>query len=59
MGIKVTDEEIDKQLEELKQQYFKGDDDKYKEELEKQGLTEEQLREQIKAKLLSDKIYAQ
>ena len=39
-------------------QYFKGDDDKYKEELEKQGLTEEQLREQIKAKLLSDKIYA-
>jgi foldase protein PrsA len=58
MGLKVSDEEIDKQLEELKKQYFKGDDDKYQAELEKQGLTEEQLREQIKAKLLSDKIYA-
>jgi foldase protein PrsA len=58
MGLKVSDDEIDKQLEELKKQYFKGDDDKYQAELEKQGLTEEQLREQIKAKLLSDKIYA-
>jgi foldase protein PrsA len=58
MGLKVSDEEIDKQLEELKKQFFKGDQDKYEAELDKQGLTEEQLREQIKAKLLSDKIYA-
>jgi parvulin-like peptidyl-prolyl isomerase len=58
MGIKVSDEEIDKELEARKKQYFKSDDDKYQAELEKAGLTEEQLREQIKAKLLSDKIYA-
>jgi foldase protein PrsA len=58
MGLKVTDPEINSQLASLKEQYFKGDDDKYQEELEKQGLTEEQLREQIAAKVLSDKIYA-
>jgi parvulin-like peptidyl-prolyl isomerase len=58
MGLKVSEQEIDTQLEELKKQYFKNDEDKYKAELEKQGITEEQLREQIEAKLLSDKIYA-
>jgi foldase protein PrsA len=58
MGLKVSEDEIDSQLASLKDQYFKGDDEKYQAELEKQGLTEEQLREQIESKLLSDKIYA-
>jgi foldase protein PrsA len=58
MGLKVTEEEIDAELASLKEQFFPGDDDAYQAELEKQGLTEEQLREQISAKLLSDKIYA-
>jgi foldase protein PrsA len=58
MGIRVTEKEVDTQLEALKEQYFKGDETKYEEELEKQGLTEEQLREQIEGKILSDKIYA-
>jgi parvulin-like peptidyl-prolyl isomerase len=57
MGINVTDKEVQAQLDALKQQYFKGDDQKYRDELEKQGLTERQLREQIRAKILSDKIY--
>jgi foldase protein PrsA len=57
MGLKVSEDEIDSQLASLKEQYFKGDEDKYQTELEKQGLTEEQLREQIQSKLLSDKIY--
>jgi foldase protein PrsA len=58
MGLKVTEEEIDSELASLKEQFFPGDDDAYQAELEKQGLTEEQLREQISAKLLSDEIYA-
>ena len=58
MGLKVEEDEINSQLASLKDQYFKGDEDKYETELEKQGLTEEQLREQIQSKLLSDKIYA-
>jgi foldase protein PrsA len=58
MGIEVTEDEVNSQLASLKEQYFNGDDEKYQEELEKQGLTEQQLREQIESKLLSDKIYA-
>jgi parvulin-like peptidyl-prolyl isomerase len=58
MGVRVSDKEIDTRLDALKQQYFKGDEDKFKAELDKQGLTVEQLREQLGARLLSDKIYS-
>jgi foldase protein PrsA len=58
MGLEVTEEEVDTELASLKQQFFPGDEEAYQKELEKQGITEEQLREQIAAKLLSDKIYA-
>ena len=58
MGVRVSDKEIDTRLDALKQQYFKGDDDKFNAELEKQGLTVEQLREQLRGRLLSDKIYS-
>jgi foldase protein PrsA len=58
MGVKVSDQEVEKQLDALKQQYFPGDtnDEKYKAELAKAGLTDKQVRERLKAKLLSDKI---
>jgi len=57
MGVRVSEKEIDTQLAALKQQYFPGDEEKFKAELDKQGLTVEQLREQLHARLLSDKIY--
>jgi parvulin-like peptidyl-prolyl isomerase len=57
MGVKVSDQEVDTRLDALKQQYFKGDEEKFTTELEKQGLTEEALRDQLRAKLLSDKLY--
>ena len=57
MGVKVSDKEVDTRLAALKQQYFKGDEQKFKTELENQGLTEESLRDQLRAKLLSDKLY--
>jgi foldase protein PrsA len=58
MGVKVSDQEVQKQLDALKQQYFPGDtnDEKYKAELAKAGLTDRQVRERIEAKLLYDKI---
>jgi foldase protein PrsA len=58
MGVRVSEKEIDTQLDALKQQYFKGDEDKFKAELDKQGLTVEQLREQLRARVLSNKIYS-
>jgi foldase protein PrsA len=58
MGIKVTDQEVNKRLDELKEQFFQGDDKKYEEELERQGLTEAQVRDEIRSRVLSEKIYA-
>ena len=57
LDISVTDEELDKRLEELKQQYFKGDEEAYQAELEKQGLTEDQVRKDLRTRMLSEKIF--
>lgn len=57
LGISVTEEEIDERLDELKQQFFNGDEEKYEAELAKQGLSEEQVRRDVRARLLSEKIY--
>jgi parvulin-like peptidyl-prolyl isomerase len=57
LGITVTDEELDTRLEELKEQFFEGDETKYQEELEKQGLTEEQVLKDLRTRMLSEKIF--
>ena len=57
MNIEVTDAEVEKRLDELKQQFFQGDEDKYRKEIEKQGLTDERVREEIRARLLSEQLY--
>jgi foldase protein PrsA len=58
MGIKVTDQEIETQLKQLKQQFFQGDEQKYQTELAKQGLTDKQVRDELRTRILSNKIYA-
>jgi foldase protein PrsA len=57
MGIEVTDAEVKKRLDELKQQFFQGDEEKYRKEIAKQGLTDERVRDEIRSRLLSEKIY--
>lgn len=57
MGIKVTDQEIEQELDKLKQQFFKGDEQKYEAELAKQGLTDAQVRDELRTRLLTQKIY--
>jgi parvulin-like peptidyl-prolyl isomerase len=57
LGIKISDGQIDARLKQIKQQYFKGNDAKYKAQLKKQGLTEQQVKDDIKAQLLSEAIY--
>src|SRR5919108_6145929 len=57
LGIEVSDEDVDKRLDELKQQFFQGDEEKYKQELKKQGLSEEQVRDDIRSRLLSERIF--
>ena len=57
LGIEITDAEVDEKLEELKQQFFGGDEEKYKDELEAQGITDADIREDLRAQILSQKIF--
>jgi parvulin-like peptidyl-prolyl isomerase len=57
LGIEVTDEDVDKRLEQLKKQYFAGNDAKYQQQLKDSGLTEDDLRADIRSQLIAEKIY--
>jgi len=54
----VTDKQVDQRLEQIKKQYFQGNQKKYEKQLKDQGLTEEQVRRDIRGQLISEKIFA-
>jgi foldase protein PrsA len=58
LGVKVTDKDVDKRLGEIKKQYFGGSESRYKKQLKQQGLTEDQVRDDIRANLVSEKLFA-
>jgi parvulin-like peptidyl-prolyl isomerase len=55
--IEVSDEDVDKRLTQLKKQYFQNSEKKYAEQLKQQGLSEEQVKDDIRAQLIQEKIY--
>ncbi len=57
LGIEVTDAEVTERLDELKQQYYEGDEQQYQDELEAFGLTDENVRADIRDQLISEKIF--
>jgi parvulin-like peptidyl-prolyl isomerase len=57
LGIKITDAEIAARLTKIKKQYFGGNDARYKKQLAEQGLTEQQVRDDIEAQLIQEKIF--
>ena len=57
LGIKVSDEEITKKVDEVKKQYFKNDQKQFEAGLKQQGYTVEALREDLVSQLVSQKIY--
>jgi parvulin-like peptidyl-prolyl isomerase len=57
LEVEVTDADVEKRLKELKEQFFEGDQAKYEAELEKQGLTDEQVRTDVRTRLLSERIF--
>jgi parvulin-like peptidyl-prolyl isomerase len=64
MGIEITDADVDRQLSTIKSQYFgksgKCDstcEKKFQAELKKQNLTMEQVREDVRASVIQNKIY--
>jgi len=58
LGIEITDKQIDARLKKIKKQYFGGSEKKYLAQIKKQGLTDEQVREDVKSQLLSEAIFA-
>ena len=57
--IKVEDKDVEARLKQLKTQYFQGSEKKYAEQLKQQGLDEEQVKDDIRAQLIQEKIYAE
>jgi parvulin-like peptidyl-prolyl isomerase len=59
MGVEVTDKQIDARLEQIQKQYFGGDKAKYEKQLKDQGLSDRQVRNDIRSQIVSEKIFAQ
>jgi parvulin-like peptidyl-prolyl isomerase len=57
MGVKVSNSDVDKRLQQIKKQYFGGSEKKYQQQLKKQGLTDAQVRRDIRGQLLSEKVF--
>jgi foldase protein PrsA len=58
LGIAVTAKDVDKRLTQLKKQYFAGSDARYRAQLKKQGLTDAEVRDNIKSQLVAQKLFA-
>ena len=57
MGIDITDKDVDARLKQLKKQFFGGDEKKYLASLKSQGMTEAQVKDDVRTQLVSEKIY--
>jgi parvulin-like peptidyl-prolyl isomerase len=53
-GIAVTDKQVNNRLNQLKTQYFKGDEKKYEAQLAKQHLTDTEVRQDIRSQLVNE-----
>jgi foldase protein PrsA len=59
LDVKITDKQVDARLEQIQKQYFGGDKKKFNAQLKAQGLTEAQVRNDIRAQIISEKIFAE
>ncbi len=57
MGVHVGEKQVAQRLRGLKQQYFHGNERRYREQLRSQGLTDLRVRDNLRAQLLSEGIY--
>ena len=59
LDVEVTEKQVDARLAQILKQYFGGDKKKYEKQLKEQGLTEKQVRNDIRAQIVSEKIFEQ
>src|SRR5712691_5549889 len=57
LKIVITDKDVDARLTQIKQQYFGGKEAAYQKQLKAQGLTEPQLKLDLRSQILSEKLY--
>jgi foldase protein PrsA len=57
MGIKITDDKVNKYLEKLKKQFYGGSEERYQKALKQQGLTAEQAKVATRAQLISEELF--
>lgn len=55
--VEVTDEEVDERLNQIRDESFEGDQEKFDEALENEGLTIEQARDEVRAQVLQEKLF--
>lgn len=57
LDVEITDKQVDARLEQIQKQYFGGDKKKYDKQLKEQGLSDKQVRNDIRAQIVSEKIF--
>src|SRR5438067_344632 len=57
MGIKVSDSDVDKRIEQLKKQYYGGSEARYEKTLKQQGLTPDQAKDEVRASLIAEDLF--
>jgi parvulin-like peptidyl-prolyl isomerase len=57
LGVTVDDAHVEKQLKQIKKQYFGGSEQRYQAELKKQCVTDAEVRSDVRSNVLSDEIY--
>src|SRR5256886_14887860 len=57
MGINITDDKVNKRIEQLKKQYYGGSEARYEKTLKQQGLTQDQAKEEIRASLIAEAVF--
>ncbi|HEX4527527.1 MAG TPA: SurA N-terminal domain-containing protein [Gaiellaceae bacterium] len=57
MGIKISDSDVQKRLDQIKKQYFSGSETKYQAQLKKQNLSDAQVRADIRQQLISEAVF--
>jgi peptidyl-prolyl cis-trans isomerase C len=56
-GVKVTDSQVEKRLDQIKKQYFANSESKYKAQLKKQHLTDAQVHDDVRSQLISEAVF--
>jgi foldase protein PrsA len=57
LDIQISEKDVDKRLDEIKKQYFQGDQKKFEKQLKDQGLTLAQVRGDVRAQIVQEKLF--